>query len=186
MYIILIIVIIILIIINIIQFKINKENKLIIEDLEYENKKLLDKELTSNKEDKIPITEISNKEESPKLPQEEPKKIKELPPVEKIINNQQTSPIEVPKSIPVSSFDLDNYINKNYKIIPNKKDSYIEELSKELSKDTSKNIITLTDYEKEEEENAIISYQELINNNQSKEDTKLFIENLKKLRDSLK
>ena len=176
MYIVLIILIIILLILNIIQFKTYKNNKLIIEDLEYKNKELLEKKLKNNNKNTISINEISLQTKK-----EESKEIIKSNQVEKIITNQQTSPIEVPKKIPECSFELDNYINKTSKIIPNKKDNYIEELPKY----TSDNLINLTNYEKDEEENAIISYKELMNN-KSKEDTKLFIENLKKLRDSLK
>ena len=62
--------------------------------------------------------------------------------------------------------------------------SYLNEISKQLDSIASPQTINLTDYEKEQEEHAIISYQELLSlkeksNNDKKED-EYFVEDLKK------
>ena len=76
---------------------------------------------------------------------------------------------------------------------PNKQtnNNYLSEISQKISKEIKPHTIELTDYEKEQEDNAIISYKELLNvkdkiNNQDDEiETVDFIEELKKFRNSL-
>ena len=60
-------------------------------------------------------------------------------------------------------------------------------MSKSIQKELNSKRIQLTEYEQEEELNDIISYQELLNSKEKEvnNDTKEFIEQLKKLRNSL-
>ena len=70
---------------------------------------------------------------------------------------------------------------------------YLEEISNKLNDSIQVQPIELTEYEQEQENNAIISYQELkahtnenTENQYEREETKQFINNLKQLRDHLK
>lgn len=94
-----------------------------------------------------------------------------------------------------ASFNLDEFVKDNGKV-NNKnsssqinKDDYLNEISKRMAEELAPQTIELTDYEKDQEDNAIISYQELLSvkNNVSilEEDDIDFIEELKKLRNSL-
>ena len=60
-------------------------------------------------------------------------------------------------------------------------------MSKSIQKELDSKPIQLTEYEQEEELNAIISYQELLNSKEKEDnnETKEFIEQLKNLRNSL-
>ena len=68
---------------------------------------------------------------------------------------------------------------------------YLDEISKKIESEIKPQTVELTDYEKEQEENAIISYKELKNvNNSSNEnvvsdDTEVFLNSLKNFRNSL-
>lgn len=68
---------------------------------------------------------------------------------------------------------------------------YLKDISNAIAEEMRPQTIELTDYEKDQEENAIISYKELLNaskasnNVDSEEETLEFIEELKKLRNSL-
>ena len=99
--------------------------------------------------------------------------------------NKTTSPI----SINTKEFNINEYIqakniNKNQK-----EKNYLEEVSKKIKKEIESKPIELTEYEQEEELNAIISYQELLNSNEknitSNDNSEDFLEQLKKLRNSL-
>ena len=189
MNILLTILLIISILFNIFLLELLKDKIKLLKKLEISLNKALENKININKnEDKISIKEISKPmPEQKTVIKEEPEIKKELPKEKKIIKqNQVTSPISIPKEIPVCSFELDNYINiKN----PTKKNinyDYLKELSHELSKNINNQVVELTDFEKEEEENSIISYKELINNSNKKEDTKKFIDDLKDLRNRLK
>lgn len=70
--------------------------------------------------------------------------------------------------------------------------SYTEELTKKLEEELKPQTIELTEYEKEQEDAAIISYKELLSNNKDKvynindeDDTTDFIKELKSFRKSL-
>ena len=66
---------------------------------------------------------------------------------------------------------------------------YLEDLSCRLAQEIQPQTIELTDYEKEQEDHAIISYQELLSTKQEilneREEEKEFLENLKKFRNHL-
>ena len=69
---------------------------------------------------------------------------------------------------------------------------YLQNLSKKLEEEIKPQTIELTDYEKRQEENAIISYQELLSSheNQSQKEEKYdeeqkILEELKRFRDDL-
>lgn len=72
-----------------------------------------------------------------------------------------------------------------------KDNEYLKEISKQIEQELNPKTIDLTEYEKKQEEQAIISYKELLNRKasdyqqNSKENTRTLIEELKKLRDSL-
>lgn len=116
------------------------------------------------------------------------------------INNYLDSfnTLSTPKT---SNFDLSELINNNTKTtnITNQQEikeyNYLEEISNRLSEELKPQTIELTDYEKRQEEQAVISYKELLkykdnNNNNNmydeKQETINFIEELKNLRNSLK
>lgn len=96
-----------------------------------------------------------------------------------------------------ASFNLDEFVRNNgmnkdkVGVFQNNNEFYLEEISKRMADEVVPQTIELTDYEKDQEENAIISYQELLNvrNNVSvlgdEEETFEFIEELKKFRNSL-
>ena len=113
------------------------------------------------------------------------------------INNYLDSfnTLSTPKT---NSFDLSELINNNTTPtnITNhqeiKEYNYLEEISNRLNEELKPQTIELTDYEKRQEEQAVISYKELLkykdNNNvyDEKQETINFIEELKNLRNSLK
>lgn len=118
-------------------------------------------------------------------------------------NNKVTSPVSISNqdtfNIDKLSFDLNEFIKKSEKVVPKieeKKNQqhqpdYLKEISKQMEKSLEPDPIELTDYEKEQEEHAIISYQELLSvkNNikyyDDEEETIDFIEELKNFRNTL-
>ncbi len=167
---------------------VNKKLKIQIEDLEKKQKTLLERKIYASLEkDVLPLSEINNKEEI---------NIKNKPVVESqkeeiIPKSQNNSP--PPTIDKKNTFDVEEYIiKKNNNSITDKKE-YLEKLSYELSQKIKPQTIELTEYEKNEEENAIISYQELKEENKKEklyyfkeeDNTKDFIESLKQFRDDL-
>ena len=116
---------------------------------------------------------------------------------EKINSHRASNPstAESPKS---SSFNLSELINTNNhttNIInpePVKEYDYLQEISNRLNEELKPQTIELTDYEKKQEEQAVISDQELLKFKSSnsitpeKQETINFIEELKSFRNSLK
>lgn len=110
-----------------------------------------------------------------------------------------TSPVSLNKEQnDKQNFNLNEFIpkEKNNNRISKKqeqenKHNYLNEISKQMAEELKPQTIELTEYEKEEEENAIISYQELLNvkdkisTTENDDETIDFIEELKKLRNSL-
>lgn len=110
-----------------------------------------------------------------------------------------TSPVSLNKEqVDKQDFNLNEFIpkEKNNSRISKKqeqenKHNYLNEISKQIAEELKPQTIELTEYEKEEEENAIISYQELLNvkdkisTTDNDDETIDFIEELKKLRNSL-
>ncbi len=94
--------------------------------------------------------------------------------------------ITSPVSLNNEEFNINDLAPKK-----NTTNNYLDEVSKKIAKEIKPHTIELTDYEKEQEDNAIISYQELLNakdkiNNYDDEiETVDFIEELKKFRNSL-
>lgn len=65
------------------------------------------------------------------------------------------------------SFDLSDFVNKGTRIVPGVKeedieDNYLREVSDKMANELQPQTIELTDYEKDQEEHAVISYQELL------------------------
>ena len=96
-----------------------------------------------------------------------------------------TSPISL--DVEKVSFNIDEFVKRDKST-----SDYLENISNAISEEIKPQTIELTGYEKEQEENAIISYKELLKAskssnsvNVSQEDTSEFIEELKKLRNSL-
>ena len=82
---------------------------------------------------------------------------------------------------------LDEFVmsNRNKKKSSN---NYLNEVSKLISQNLEQDVIELTDYEQEQEDNAIISYKELMgikDRLESLEDDEVFIDELKKFRNNL-
>lgn len=110
-----------------------------------------------------------------------------------------TSPISINNDIfdiDKFSFDLNEFIKKKKNIVPaiekkNYNSDYLKDLSKKLATEMEPKIIQLTDYEKKQEESAIISYQELLKVKEricsidDEDETSDFIEELKTFRSSL-
>lgn len=114
--------------------------------------------------------------------------------------NQATSPVSIPKQetfdIDKLSFDLNEFIKRSEKVVPKieeKKSTpdYLKEISSQLENALEPDPIELTEYEKEQEEHAIISYQELLSLKDNieikddEEETIDFIEELKNFRNTL-
>lgn len=104
---------------------------------------------------------------------------------------QEVKKKEVRKSeIEKTSFRVDEFVKeKNDFSNSVSGDDYLREVSKKMASELAPQTIELTDYEKDQEENAIISYQELLAVRESSSlddgDDIDFIDELKKLRNSL-
>lgn len=101
-----------------------------------------------------------------------------------------TSPISL--DVEKVSFNVDEFVKRDKSTSEISTIDYLENISNAISEKIKPQTIELTGYEKEQEENAIISYKELLKAskssnsvNVSQEDTSEFIEELKKLRNSL-
>lgn len=116
-----------------------------------------------------------------------------------ISTRYQTSPISIKKEenkdmVNIVSISKDE-INKEEKVQEEPKTeklSFAEEISKKMEEELKPQTIELTDYEKKQEEEAIISYQELLQTNKDRlynitdeEETVDFIKELKSFRSSL-
>lgn len=118
--------------------------------------------------------------------------------------NRITSPVSLSKketkeeifNMDQLSLDLNEFIKRSEKVVPkieepSKSKDYLKNISDQMASELKPQTIELTDYEKEQEENAIISYQELLsvkdhlNMIEDEEENIDFIEELKKLRNSL-
>ena len=65
------------------------------------------------------------------------------------------------------SFNVNEFVKKNEKIVPkikenNNNNDYLKEISNQISNELKPQTIELTDYEKDQEEHAVISYKELL------------------------
>ena len=153
-------------------------------ELEEETKKILERKILTSKQDIVSIDKLSIEEK------EQPKKetIIEQPKVQKE-NITNSIKYEKYKAKPIYSYDIPNDYKINNKVeennistsifnpadfINNRKynttsilnnntsTDYLKELSNKLNEEVTPKTIELTDYEKEQEEHAIISYKELL------------------------
>ena len=158
------------------------------------------------------IENYSAKKESPRVPTKEipsevPTQKKSSPssnkPYQRNVLQQQngtTSPVSISGkesfNMDQLSFDLNEFIKKSEKIVPKIEEqkttpNYLKEVSAKMADELTPQTIELTDYEKEQEENAIISYQELLAAKDNliilddDDETVDFIEELKNFRDNL-
>lgn len=192
-----------------------KEN---IQKLETENKKLLEKKVITQKtNDTIPITKISPTDKKQPT-NNHPKKIEltskyatKTPKEKKVANpnnskvyqknilhNQPniTSPITINKK-EEQAFNLNEFIKSNELKIEkqdptsHKNVDYLQDIATKIADELENKNIELTNYEKLQEENAIISYKELLTIKDKitilddENETIDFIEELKKLRSNL-
>ena len=197
----------------------NKILKKQIEELRQENKSLLEKKIKKQESvDAISIHNISNEKinidynERLKIKEEKNTKEKDnnidinitpsqeeksIEPKEQIYNPPQNNFYNTQKKSIPNDFNLSDLINKNTNISLNKIEKnneydYLQELSNKLNEELKPQTIELTEYEKKQEEQAVISYKELLkfkDNNyilDEKQETVNFIEELKNLRNSLK
>jgi len=164
---------------------------------------------------KVPKQIMEDKKaETPPIKKEYPKEVipKQLPkknipttnkPYQKNVlqkRNEITSPVSIPGkeafNMEQLTFYLNEYIKKSEKIVPKleeqiEKPDYLKEVSEKMASELSPQNIELTDYEKEQEEHAIISYQELLASKDNlvilddDDETINFIEELKHFRDNL-
>ena len=150
--------------------------------------------ITDNHREKKELYENTNKEEKKPYQKNILKSIK-----------APTSPININNSFSIkeSKMNLNDFIKKehktndNTKILPSKEyenqstNNYINEVSKRLEKASDNEPISLTNYEKMEEEEAIISYRQLLENKDkiyqiTDDEADLeFISELKNFRESL-
>ena len=153
-------------------------------ELEEETKKILERKILTSKQDIVSIDKLSIDEK------EHPKKeaINEQPKIQKE-NITNSIKYEKYKAKPIYSYDIPNDYKINNKVeennistsifnpadfINNRKynttsilnnntsTDYLKELSNKLNEEVTPKTIELTDYEKEQEEHAIISYKELL------------------------
>lgn len=161
-----------------------KKLKQRITELEIETKTILERKILASKNDVISIDKLSIEEK------EQPKKetIIEQPKVQKE-NITNSIKYEKYKAKPIYSYDIPNdykiknkvdennistsifnptdFINnRTYNTTPivnnNTSTDYLKELSNQLNEEITPKTIELTDYEKDQEEHAIISYKELL------------------------
>jgi hypothetical protein len=193
--------------------RVNKENKTISDSIKTSKTEIKVKE-------EIPLETISKNRDSSKIPDiSNLKKDKEQEEVnsstgkayqKNMLKNIKapTSPVNINNqspSIKELKMNLNDFIKKerkngnNVKILTSKDYeasssstiNYMEEVSKRLEEATDNSPIELTDYEKKQEEEAIISYKELIENKDKiyqitdDEADIEFINELKNFRDSL-
>ena len=95
------------------------------------------------------------------------------------------------------SLDFNDFVKSDVKVKENVEvngKDYLEEIAKKIEKELAPQTVELTDYEKEQEENAVISYKELLSlkdkvnattNKSSKESNKTLLEELKMIRSML-
>lgn len=100
---------------------------------------------------------------------------------------KNTSPVAL--DVSVDDFNVSEYVKNNKRENDNK--DYLQAVKEALANENVPQPIVLTDYEKDQEENAIISCRELMNigkknNSNTPDETLEFIEELKNFRNNLK
>lgn len=183
----------------------NKKLKEQLEEIRKENKSLLEKKIKNQVDvDSISIQKISTEKINPDNNEKTPPKvtnkeqiIDQKESVYKEEKNNKYSYSNLNDKITQNTFNLSELINKPdlTKLNAEKnvqKYDYLEEIQSRMNEELKPQTIELTDYEKKQEEQAVISYKELLRfkeNNQytdEKQETMKFIEELKNLRNSLK
>ena len=153
-------------------FKKNKQLVLMVkiqkEELD-KNNKLIEEHRVKTKEFRDKLVEIKKESEKNEI-----NEVKEHPIAKENKRLYQTSPIEVTKN-------KEKHDNLNY----------TQAIAKQMEKEIKPQTIELTDFEKKQEQEAIISYQELLSNKDKlyqitdDEETTDFIEELKSFRSEL-
>ena len=154
---------------------------------------VLEKEENVTEEKKVVTEEIKNNDqvnvevcESEKMD-----KVEEGPYTKNVLRQNtaryQTSPISIKKDA-----NIEPKVEKIIEEEPKDNLTFAEEISRKMEQELKPQTIELTDYEKQQEEEAIISYQELLNSNKDRlyniteeEETVDFINELKSFRSSL-
>lgn len=100
---------------------------------------------------------------------------------------KNTSPVAL--DVSVDDFNVSEYVKNNKRENDNK--DYLQAVKEALANESVPEPIVLTDYEKDQEDNAIISCRELMNigkknNSNTPDETLEFIEELKNFRNNLK
>jgi len=132
------------------------------ESIEIEKEEIIEDVNVENKKEEH-ITEIL--EDLPEITEPGPYKKNVL---REISARGQTSPVNIGKStvdvpkVKVTSYVKEEHIKKEERINEMDNQSFIEEISKRMEEELKPQTIELTDYEKKQEEEAIISYQELL------------------------
>ena len=168
----------------------NKKLNNTINELRNEDKKNYSKNII--KEDIVKMEDISNNIVEEKMVNVRDNNINSNIKEEKNKKNENSVCKDSDKEV---RFDVEDYVRKD-KVVNRKLDSsdmnseYLQEVSRELESNMVPQTIKLTDYEQEQEDNAIISYKELLNvnknNNVVEDGTLEFIEELKKFRNNLR
>lgn len=187
---------------------IRKEDIVAIDDISHvikDNHETINKnneEVVSNKSNTVEIKR-ENREVEKEIVNNNARKISNVDIVDK--NNNKREEVASVKVVSDKKNSDDNVSNKFYvedfimkdKYVNRKLDSsdmnseYLQEVSRELESNVVPQTIKLTDYEQEQEDNAIISYKELLDVNNKQEETindgtVEFIEELKKFRNNLR
>ncbi len=154
---------------------------------------VLEKEENVTEEKKVVNEEVKNNDQVniEVFKSEKMDKVEEGPYTKNVLRQNtaryQTSPISIKKDT--------NIEQKVEKVVEEEKQenlTFAEEISRKMEQELKPQTIELTDYEKQQEEEAIISYQELLNSNKDRlyniteeEETVDFINELKSFRSSL-
>lgn len=184
----------------------NKRLKEQLEEIRKENKSLLEKKIKNQVDvDAVSIQKIStekttldnNEKINTKLDNKEQNISKEVPIHKETEKINKYSYYNQNDNSNENNFNLTDLINRNDLTKLNREKTikeydYLEEIQSRMNEELKPQTIELTDYEKKQEEQAVISYKELLrfkeNNqyNDEKQETMKFIEELKNLRNSLK
>ena len=170
-----------------------KEKK---EQVIVEKKEEVKEEKVNNNVEKVEVTVV-------KEPMKKEEKKGEGPYSKNVLRENtaryQTSPISIKKSETKDEINIASISREEMPQVKEEKNSkkeeklsFAEEISKKMEEELKPQTIELTDYEKKQEEEAVISYQELLKTNKDRlynitdeEETIDFIKELKSFRSSL-
>lgn len=151
------------------KLKNNKEDLISIDNISIEpkknektsSKKEPTKQAKKNNSDKISnITLVDERKKYTARTNDEYKKPQIMEPTAASLKptKKEITEEKINTDIHMKDFNPEDYIKTNN----NKENNYLEEISNQLKEEINKTTIELTDYEKEQEEQAVISYQELL------------------------